>query len=491
MEVVRVLDGESLTVDTLYQIGCMGEKVALSKKSLKRMGEFRKRLETKISKKESIYGVNTGFGMLSNTHISERDARKLQTNLVRSHSAGVGPPFPEEIVREAMTVKLNSLLKGNSCVRPEVATTLAEFLNRRIVPFIPQIGSLGASGDLAPSAYMALAMIGEGRSFYKGTLMETKPALREAGIAPLTLDSKEGISLINGTCFTAALACQAVVLGRKLLDMANSCVSLTGEVLRANMQSFDEELMQLRGQLGQVLVARDIRTKLQGSKHVRDTPVPQDPYSIRCSPQVHGSVYDAVSFAQALVNTELNAVTDNPVMNEAGVILHGGNFHAQPVAMALDLLSLALSYLGDLSLARIHQLMRYSEGKRAFFASKPGLESGLMLTEYTATALMNENSTLIHPSSSYPANVSGGVEDHASHGVNAGLKALKVSENVAKILSIELLCSSNALSSSDLAGLSSHSVSLLKTVRSVSHPISGDRPLGNDIEALASRLMKP
>jgi histidine ammonia-lyase len=486
---VLVLDGESMTIDTVYQIAFRGVKLDVSQQALERMSVFREKLEKKIAGNEPIYGVNTGFGVLSNRKINDHDLKKLQVNLIRSHSTGVDPPFSRQIVRCAMAIKLNSLLRGNSCVRPSVALMLKDMLNKDVVPVVPSVGSLGASGDLSPSAYIALVMIGEGKSYYKGELTESRLALRKAGLSPITLEPKEGISLINGTSFTTAIGCVVILLGKKLLDFANSCVSLTGEVLRISLQSFDEDLMQLRGQLGQILMARDIMAKLKGSKNTRSSAVPQDPYSIRCSPQVHGSVYDAISFAQAVVETELNAVTDNPVMKEDGMILHGGNFHAQPIAMVLDLLSLALSYLGDLSLARIHQLMRASEQNRMFYARKPGLESGLMLTEYAATAIMNKNSNLVHPSSSYPANVSGGVEDHASHGVNAGLKALCVADNVAKVLAIELICNSNALEPDQADRLSPHCAKLLSKVQAISQPLAEDRPLGDDIERLSSYIL--
>jgi histidine ammonia-lyase len=273
-----------------------------------------------------------------------------------------------------------------------------------------------------------------------------------------------------------------------LLSAANSTLAVTAEVLGACAQSFDERLIGIKLDSGQDHVAKQLRGLLKGSRRIRSEPVPQDPYSIRCAPQVHGALDDAIGFAQKIVVNEVNSVSDNPVLLEDGTVLHGGNFHAQPVAMCLDLLSLALSYLGVISLARIDYLLKRTPPETKYMASKPGLESGLMILEYTATSLSADNSGLIHPESSYPANVSGGIEDHASHGVNAGMKSLTVATNVSRILAIELICASNILGSNE-SGISEHAKKASDFVRGRSPLLRGDRSQGLEIELLASEAL--
>ncbi|MBI3841395.1 MAG: aromatic amino acid lyase, partial [Thaumarchaeota archaeon] len=340
------------------------------------------------------------------------------------------------------------------------------------------------SGDLVPSAHMALTMIGEGKAYRRRKLMDSHRALAASRLKHVVLQAKEGLAMINGTCFTASLGCLAVHRGTLLLDAANSAAALTAEVTGACSQSFDERLTGLKSDPGQAFVARRIRTMLKDSLRVRAEPVPQDPYSIRCVPQVHGSLKDALDFTEKVVVNEMNSVSDNPVLLEDGEFMHGGNFHAQPVAMASDLLSVAISYLGVISLARTSILLSKTPPETKYMAGKPGLESGLMILQYTATALAADNAKNVYPQSAYPANVSGGVEDHASHGVNAGMKALVVARNVSKILAIELICASNVLGS-DESGISEHSVGVCASIRGVSPLLHGDRSQGEEIERLA------
>ena len=485
---VVAVDGRSLTIGSTVDVAEHGAKVRASPASLKQMDEFRVLLEGKLSRGDVVYGVNTGFGSLSDKVVRPEYLEELQLNLIRSHSAGVGNPFPRDVVRAAMVIRLNSLLNGNSAARRDVAELIVGMLNKGVTPLVPEFGSLGASGDLVPSAHMALTMLGEGKAYHRGKAAESGKALAAARLRPIKLRAKEGLSLINGTAFTTALGCIAVHRGSLLLDAADSALSVTAEVLGACSQSFDERLLGVKLDPGQEAVARDLRSLLKGSRRIRSEPVPQDPYSIRCAPQVHGSLKNALGFAEKLVVNEMNSVSDNPVLLEDGSVLHGGNFHAQPVAMALDLLSLAISYLGVISLARVHYLLAKTPPESKYMAGKPGLESGLMILEYTATALAADNAKNVYPESSYPASVSGGIEDHASHGVNAGSKALQVAANVSRILTVELICASNILGSNE-SGISDHARRVCAFVRSSSPLLRGDRAQGGEIEAVAKELL--
>jgi histidine ammonia-lyase len=485
---VVLLDGHSLTLKSAMAVAEDGVPVKISSASLKKMEKFRSMLEQKLGRGEVVYGVNTGFGSLSGKAVRLGNLKELQLNLIRSHAAGVGDPMPAEVVRAAMLIRLNSLLNGNSAVRTDIAEFIAEMLNRDITPVVPRYGSLGASGDLVPSAHMALPMVGEWKAAHRGTVMESKKALQLAKLRPVALQPKEGLSLINGTQFSTALAALAVNRGRVLLDAANSSVVLTAEVLGACAQSFDERLVGVKKDPGQGAVSRRIRSLLRGSLRIRSEPVPQDPYSIRCVPQVHGALRDALNFSEKVAVDEMNSVSDNPIMFEDGSVLHGGNFHAQPVAMVLDLLSVSISYLGVISLARTNLLLSRTPPETKYMAGKPGLESGLMILHYTATALAADNAKEMYPASSYPASVSGGIEDHASHGVNAGMKALAVANNVSKILAIELICGSNVLGS-DESGISEHSIKVAAMVKKHSPLLRGDRSQGDEIESLSKALI--
>jgi histidine ammonia-lyase len=485
---IVTLNGRSLSLNSAIDVAERRGKVRVTTPSLLRMAKFRSILEQKLGRSEIVYGVNTGFGSLSNKTVRLGNLKRLQLNLVRSHAAGVGNPMPPEVVRAAMLIRLNSLLNGNSAVRTEIAELMVDLLNKGVTPFVPEFGSLGASGDLVPSAHMALALVGEGRAYYQQRLMDSRRALAASKLKPVVLQAKEGLSLINGTCFTTALACLVTHRGKVLLDAANSSVALTGEVLGACSQSFDDRLVGVKLNGGQASVARNIRSLLRGSRRIRSEPVPQDPYSIRCVPQVHGSLKDALAFAEKITVDEMNSVSDNPVLMEDGAVLHGGNFHAQPVAMALDLLSLAISYLGVISLARTNLVLSRTPPETRYMARKPGLESGLMILQYTATALTADNAKQIYPESAYPASVSGGIEDHASHGVNAGMKALAVATNVSKVLAIELICSSNVMGP-DESGISEHSIDACRTVREYSPLLKGDRSMADEIERLAAAVL--
>ncbi len=482
------IDGRSLTSESVVEVAEGRAKVRISALSMRRMEKFRALLDGEVKKGEAVYGADTGFGSLANKVIPVEKVRQLQLNLIRSHSAGVGEPMPSEVVRAAMLLRLNSLLNGNSAARRSIAELLADMLNDGVTPLVPSFGSLGASGDLVPSAHVALTMIGEGKAYHRGRLLDSSQALKQAGLKRVELAAKEGLSLINGTCFTTALALICVHRGRSLLEAANCSAALAGEAFGASTQSFDDRLMRLKRGKGQEYVARRIRSMLKGSRRTRSGAIPQDPYSIRCAPQVHGSLKEALDFAEKISVDEANSVSDNPVLLEDGTVLHGGNFHAQPVSMALDLLAIALTYLGVMSLARIHLIIGRSPPERKYMARMPGLESGLMIMEYTASALAAENAKESYPLSTYPASVSDGVEDHASFGVNAGLKAMAVSENVSRILGIEMVCTSNFVGA-NLDGVSPFSKSVYERLRGLSPLLSGDRSLAGEIESVSREVL--
>lgn len=485
---VVTLDGRSLSLESVMRVAEAAEKVKISSASIRRMQRFRSILEEKLNQGQKVYGVNTGFGSLSNEEVSVSDLKEHQLNLIRSHSAGVGNPMPEGVVRAAILLRLNSLLNGNSAARSSIAVLLAEMLNEKVTPYVPSFGSLGASGDLTPSAHVALTMVGEGKAYDGSLLLDSTEALRRHGLKPVELAAKEGLSLINGTCFTTAFTAICIQRGRALLAAANAAVAMTSEVLGACAESFDERLLSLKKNRGQEYVARQIRVLLKGSGRIRTKPLPQDPYSIRCAPQVHGSLKEALDFAERITVDESNSVSDNPIFLDDGTVLHGGNFHAQPSAMASDLLSFAIAYLGVISLARIHLLLAKSPPDRKYMTRRPGFESGLMILEYTASSLTAENAKHAYPLSSYPANVSGGIEDHASYGVNAGMKAMAVTENVSRILAIEMICCSNFASLNE-EGLSTQCRSALRTVRRYSPLLKGDRAQGQEIELLSQTIL--
>lgn len=485
---VVLVDGRSLTLESAIEVAERGVQVRISPASLKQLAKFRALLEQKLARGEVVYGVNTGFGSLSDKVVNPDHLEELQLNLIRSHSSGVGSPLPTEVVRAAMLIRLNSLLNGNSAVRKEVAELVVGLLNRGVTPLIPEFGSLGSSGDLTPSAHMALTMLGEGKAYHRGRLVDSSKALGASRLKPIVLKAKEGLSLINGTAFTTSLGCVAVHRGETLLKAADSTLAVTAEAVGACSQSFDQRLIGVKLDPGQDFVAAELRGFVKGSRRMRSEPVPQDPYSIRCAPQVHGALKDALDFARKITVNEINSVSDNPVLLEDGAVLHGGNFHAQPVAMALDLLSLAFSYLGVISLARIHYLLSKTPPEAKYMAGKPGLESGLMILEYTATALAADNAKNVYPESSYPASVSGGIEDHASHGVNSGVKTLQVATNVSRILAIELICASNFLGLNE-SDISDHAKNVSGFVRSISPLLRGDRSQGPEVETMAKTIL--
>ena len=422
--------------------------VSIDRESRSRIKRSHERLKDLLSSGQTVYGVNTGFGKLSEITIDPEEQFKLQLNLVRSHSAGVGDPMGPGLVRATLFLKLLTYVKGYSGVRPEVVNKIKKLLENDLLPVIPEKGSAGASGDLAPLAHMTLAMIGEGEMIYKGRRLSARNALKKANIAPLVLHPKEGLSLVNGTQVSTALAIRSMLDGDILLRTADAIGALSVEGSLSSGDVFRSSIHQLKEHQGQRVTAKNVSNLLSGSEIVashKKCGTVQDPYSFRCIPHIHGSCRDSVEHAGDVINNEINSVSDNPVIMDNGEVAYSGHFHAEPVAQALDIIAIAMAELGAISERRTYFFMK-GVGDRItpFLATKPGVESGYMMAQVTASTLASENKTLAHPASIDSLPTSGGQEDIVSMAPWAGLKLLQIQENVRQILAIELLVASAA-----------------------------------------------
>ncbi|MCG0276236.1 MAG: histidine ammonia-lyase [Thermosediminibacteraceae bacterium] len=445
-----VINGENLTIEDVIKVAIKGEKVELSAEAIEKIEHSRKYVEKVLERGEVIYGVTTGFGKFCNVAISSEDTRKLQINLIRSHSVGVGDYFPEEIVRAMMLLRANALAKGYSGVRLSTIMTLIEMLNKGVTPLVPSQGSLGASGDLVPLAHMVLVMIGEGEAFFEGRVLPGRKALELAGIKPLILEAKEGLALINGTQAMSAIGCIALAEACNLSKVADICGALTLEALNGIVDAFDEKIHMARPHPGQLECAKNVLRLVEGSTFVtrQGELKVQDAYALRCMPQVHGATKDALRHVRHVLETEINSATDNPLLfPDEEQVLSGGNFHGQPVAINMDYMGIAVSELANISERRIERLVNpyLNEGLPAFLTKEGGLNSGLMISQYTAAALVSENKTLSFPASVDSIPSSANQEDHVSMGTIAARKAMKIVENTRNVLAIELLCAAQAI----------------------------------------------
>jgi histidine ammonia-lyase len=482
------LDGARLTIADVCAVARGRVDVHLSPGAIARMEASRSLIDTLAAGEDPIYAVNTGVGLLADVRVSREDLDLLQRNVIRSHSTGVGDPLPREVVRAMMLIRANVLAIGHSGIRPLVAARLCDLLNRGVTPVVPSQGSVGASGDLAPLAHMALILIGEGEAEWKGELLPGGDALRRAGIQPIELHPKEGISLINGTQAMLAIGCLELDAAETLADTADVVCSLTLDSLRGTPRAFDSRIHAARPHAGQLESARRLRELLEGSEirrsHITCRRV-QDAYSLRCAPQVHGAVRDALTEAARVFAIELNSATDNPLVFDSE-ILSGGNFHGEPLAFQLDFLAIALSALAGISERRIDRLVNPSlnEHLPAFLAGHPGLESGLMMAQVTAASLVAENRVLGHPASTGSITTSGNKEDFVSMGMTSATKFQRIVKNTRNVLAIEALAAARALDL--LAPLKTSPVleTARAAIRKVSPPIVGDRPFYRDIAAL-------
>jgi histidine ammonia-lyase len=488
-----LLDGRSLDLASLEAVARRERSVALAPAARAAVAAARRVVEDAVRAGEVVYGVNTGFGNFSSVVIPRERLGELQLNLVRSHSVGVGPALPEAETRAMMALRANVLAKGMRGVRLETLELLVEMLNRGVHPVIPAQGSVGASGDLAPLAHLALALVGEGRVRDAKGERDAAAALRDASLAPARLEAKEGLALINGTQLMTAVTGLALAEAQRLLRTADVAGALTLDALKGTDVAFDPRIHAARPHPGQAASARNLRRLLEGSairESHRDCGKVQDAYSLRCMPQVHGAARDALGFVRSTVEIEMNAATDNPmVFAETGELLSGGNFHGEPVAIAADLLAIAVAELGAISERRVERLVNPAlSDLPAFLTRDGGLQSGLMLVQVTAAALASENKSLAHPASVDSIPPSANKEDHVSMGVTAARKAAAVVANVRRILAIELLTASQALEFLRPLETSPPLRAAHARVRKQVAAYEGDRSLAGEIEALSDAV---
>jgi histidine ammonia-lyase len=445
-----VLDGSSLTLEELEEVARQRRPVALAPSARRAVAAARRVVDDAVARGTVVYGVTTGFGNFADVVIPRDRLRELQLNLVRSHAAGVGAPLCEAETRALMLLRANVLAKGHSGVRLETLDLLLEMLNRGVHPVIPAQGSVGASGDLAPLAHLAVALVGEGQALHEGRPLPADQALNAAGLRPVTLEAKEGIALINGTQLVGGILGLALADARRLARSADVVGALSLDALKGTDVAFDPRIHAARPHPGQAVSAANLRRLLAGSplrESHRDCGKVQDAYSLRCMPQVHGAARDAIAYVSAVLATEMNAATDNPmVFAETDEILSGGNFHAEPVAIAADVLAIAVAELGAISERRTERLVNPAlSDLPAFLTPEGGLQSGLMLAQVTAAALASENKVLAHPASVDSLPTSANKEDHVSMGAHAARKAAQVVANVRRILAIEAVAACQAL----------------------------------------------
>lgn len=445
-----IIDGSNLTVENSISIVRSGLKLKLHPASLKKIKASRKLVEEWISKDEIIYGITTGFGEFKNVKISSKDLNTLQHNLVKSHSAGVGSLIPDEIVRLMILFRINSLAKGLSGVRTELMESLIKFFNSGITPLIPSQGSVGSSGDLSPLSQLALALIGEGKCKLNDKIYSSGDALKKCGLKPVQLSAKEGLALINGTQMMTAYICSSLYDAINLCKLADVSGAMSLDAMRGIENAFDEKIHAARPHKGQIKSAANLRALLKESgimKSHNHSEKIQDAYSLRCMPQVHGAVRDTVQYCKGVLETEINSATDNPlIFSETGEYISGGNFHGEPVALIADFLAIAISELGSISERRTARLVDGSlSGLPRFLTKEGGLNSGLMIAQYTAAALVSENKVLSHPASVDSIPTSANQEDHNSMGSIGARKFYNIAENVKNIIAIELLCAAQGL----------------------------------------------
>lgn len=485
---VIMIDGNSLTLEDVEQVARGLAKIELTGECRHKVRRCRDYVDQVIANGEIVYGLTTGFGKFSTVTVPRENIAELQLNLIRSHAVNVGPAYDREQTRAIMLLRVNVLAKGHSGIRPVTLDTLVDMLNKGVHPVIPMRGSVGASGDLSPLSHLALPLIGEGEAEYEGIVMPGAEAMQKAGLEPMRLEAKEGLALNNGTQVMAAIGVLSLLKSERLCRTADIIGAASIDALKGTPRAFDHLVHALRPHLGQIASAANIRNLLEASplrESHRNCGNVQDAYSLRCTPQVHGAVRDALAYARRVLEIEINSATDNPlIFPEEGKVISGGNFHGEPLAIALDTMALAISELASISERRMEQMLNpaLNRGLSPFLAKRPGIDSGMMIIQLTAASLVSENKVLAHPASVDSIPTSANQEDHVSMGSVAAIKLLQVVENVANVLSIELLTSMAAL---DQRGLPSSPAleAVRKLVRGKVAPLEEDRVMYPDMRA--------
>ena len=491
------LNGQSLTIQQIAGVAARREHVALSPEARERVERARQVVEQIVQEGRTVYGVNTGFGKLSDVSIDRSDLRQLQLNLVRSHSCGLGEPLSEQEARAMVLLRANVLAAGFSGARPLVIDTLIAMLETGVTPVIPEKGSVGASGDLAPLAHLALAAIGEGEAFYDGERLPSAVALERAGVASLQLEVKEGLALLNGTQAMGAVGGLALDRAERLVRLADVAGAMTLEALRGTPVAFDERIHEARPHPGQIEVAAHLRELLRDSEirasHVNNDPRVQDAYSLRCMPQVHGAVRTALAHAREVVEIESGSATDNPlVFSDSGDVLSGGNFHGAPLALVFDYAAIALTDLMSITERRIDRLVNpdSNEGLPPFLTAQPGISSGFMMLQVSAAALLNEAKVLAHPASVDNVPTDGGKEDHVSMGMTSAIKLRSVVKLAEMATAIELMTAAQALDYRAPLTPGRGAKHAYDLVRDLVPPLTVDRTTSKDIEEITSAIRR-
>ena len=491
-----VLNGQPLTVEEINEVAIAGKPVKVAAEALRRVAESRGLIEKILAAGETVYGVNTGFGKLADVHIRGDKLAELQINLVRSHAGGVGQPLSEAEARAMLLLRANVLAKGFSGVRPELLELLVAMLNAGVHPVIPEKGSVGASGDLAPLAHLALVAVGEGEAFYRGERIAGGEALRRAELKPVELTAKEGLALLNGTQAMTAVGALAVSRARRVVELCDLSGAMALDALMGTPAAFDERIHKARPHAGQIATAEHLMRLLEGSQireshREGDTRV-QDAYCLRCMPQVHGAVRGALEHVTGVLETEAGSATDNPLVfpGENAAVISGGNFHGAPLSYAFDYAAIAMTDLAGITERRIDRLLNpdINEGLPAFLAMDPGLSSGFMIAQIVAAALINECQVLSHPSSTGSIPTDGGKEDHVSMGMTGAIKLRQIVEHGERVLGIELMCAAQALEFRRPLKSSKRIEEAHEAVRKVVARLERDRVLAPDIDAMAAAI---
>ena len=492
-----ILNGNSLTIDKIEFFLSNNPKVVISKESIKKINSSRKLVEDWIERGEKVYGVTTGFGEFANVNISKENIRQLQENLILSHAAGCGENLPPKIVKIMMLLRLNALVRGYSGIRLSTLELLAGMINNNIIPVVPSQGSVGSSGDLVQLAHLVLAMIGKGKvqlidnindeKAGETEIISSKTGLKKHNLKPAVLEAKEGLALINGTQMMTSFAAFISIRAKKLIKLADACAALSHEALRATDKAFYEKLHLLRPFPGQITSAKNVLSLIKNSEirnsHLENDTRIQDAYSIRCVPQIHGASRDAIDYVISRVGIEINSVNDNPVIfPETGEHIEGGNFHGQSMALAMDFMGIALSELANVSERRTERMVNGAlSGLPRFLAIKGGLNSGLMIAQYTAASLVSENKVLAHPASVDSIPTSANQEDHNSMGSIASQKCYKIMQNLENVLAIELLTAAQAVEFLKPLKCGDGTNVIYRKIREAVAPLKDDRILYEDI----------